>query len=450
MPLLVENGPWRHVDDFLGGCRIGGRRATEVLARESRKVRRALGLRSDPLEFDCANGVWRVRAREIAGTLTAGDIVIDIAPKFVPQGNPDKDWDASLLMLMKHARPRHSFLQRSKYVSSTKQSFVDLMALAFVDSLRVALKDQLIQTYEVQEACLPTVRGRINIRRQARSVIQRPHLVECDVDQLDAENAYNNLIKWGARTLLTKVRSPILKRQLGDLYRILPGIPDRRLASRDPLLTLPPQFRSWAPALEICCLLLTGNSHATGRGSHTGYSFVFNMERLFESFLEKLLKRGIERLYGSDFECQTQVRTLYATSMNDSSTGFYSRPDNVIFEQNSPRAVVDAKYKRLSDGIGIRDRRPHSQDVYEIVAAMTAHGCSLGLLVYPKVASDSILSDGQLKVWTVDAFGKLLTVGAVAIDLMSINIAAGMTRIEDNLALSLRELSDISLETCHD
>jgi 5-methylcytosine-specific restriction enzyme subunit McrC len=438
--VLVENGSWRPISVFLNANRYSEERLEREVRRTNRFLRMSLGLRQDPVELRRADNSTEIRVRGVAGTLSVGKLAIDVAPKYIPAADLEREWSRSLLMLVRHARPRHVAFQRSFQVSAERHSFIDLLAMAFADAVESGLQSGLIQTYQVREVSLTTIRGRLNIQRQTRSVFQRPHLLECDVDQLDPINPFNNLLKWASQVLASSVQGPGLKRRIGDLASRLPGTPNASLARRQRSIAPPPQFRIWGPALEIASLLSDGLAHSNQRGSLNGYSFVYNMERLFEHFVELSLKRVTTDRFKNQLQSHRQVSTLYAHPQPPTTLKFYSKPDNLLMEGEESLAVVDAKYKRLSDSDGLKLRKPQNQDVYELVAAMTAHQCRIGLLVYPKVVTDQVLNDDQLHVWHVETFGETLVIGAVALDLMLLGNPQGKDLIDRQLGESLQKL----------
>ncbi|WP_229505202.1 McrC family protein [Massilia mucilaginosa] len=439
--LLIENGDWQPWDAGFSAGRGDPDRLRQSLEGLGKKFRKQLGLRADPFAFRSGmGGAVEVRTSGIAGTVSVGDLVLDIAPKFVPRGDGLGDWSASMLLLMQHARKRDLALNRARHLAVERHSFVDLLAMAFSDATEAGLADQAIHTYKTSPQCLPVLRGRMNLPRQIRSVFARPHLLECDVDELDADNGYNGLLKWAALAFAAAVRAPTLRRRLSDLALRLPGKPSRRIALQGGRLQPPPQFRVWTEALEIAALLSSGLSHATGRGVAQGYSFVFNMERLFEHFIELSLARAVAILNKQGFSARTQVSIAYAEPDPGSSIRFFSRPDNLVLRHGVPAVVVDAKYKRLSDAEGMRNRKPVNADVYELVAAMTAHNCRCGLLVYPRVLGDAVLNDHELHTWTVSSFGTTLRVGALALDLSALRVHADLQHIDTTLTAALESL----------
>ncbi len=440
-PLLIENRDWVPLNQILGPRVSDPIKARHSLEAIGKRFRSELGLRSDPFTFRAGpDGMLEVRTSGIAGTVSIGDLVVDVAPKFALQDSGMPQWSASMLLLMQYARRRDLALNRSQHVASGRHNFIDLLAMAFSDAAEAGLADQPIQTYLTSSERLPVLRGRLNLSRQVRSVFIRPHLVECDVDQLDTNNEFNGLLKWAAHSFVGAVRSPILKRKMRDIASRLPGTPDRRLALRGGRIHPPPQFRVWIEALEIGALLSSGLSHTAGRGIQQGYSFVFNMERLFEHFVEISLGRAVPMINLPGLTSQPQVSTPYAQPHSGTKVRFFSRPDNLILQDGKPLIVVDAKYKRLTDAEGMRDRKPVNADAYELVAAMTAHNCQIGFLVYPRVVGDGVLTDHELRMWTVNAFGTNLYIGALALDLAGLHTHADLDAVDKRFAEALTSL----------
>ncbi len=436
--LLLENGDWTPWETGLAAGIVRPDKARKSVEALGRRFRSQLGLRADPFTFRTSgSGVTEIKTSGIAGTVGVGELVFAIAPKFAPQGRGQPEWSASALLLMQYARKRDLALVKVQHLAVQRSSFVDLLAMAFADAVETAMADHMILRYRTSEQSLPVMRGRLNIARQLRTVFGTPHLLECDVDELDANNEFNGLLKWAAATFASAVRDPALRRKMSDMALRLPSLPDRRLALRSTRIQPPPQFRAWSDALDIASLLSSGLAHSSGAGVAAGYSFVFNMERLFEHFLEISLARAVGLLREDGVAARRQATTAYAHPQAGTSIRFYSRPDNLVTKHGAARVVVDAKYKRLSDAEGMKARKPVNADVYELVAAMTAHDCRHGLLVYPRVLGDTILGDDGLRTWTVSSFGTTLTISALALDLSGLRTHAHLQTIDKQLSDAL-------------
>ena len=413
------------------------RQAAETI---SSALRQTLGLRHMPLQVEAPGGSLRLRASGIAGTLQLRNVTIDVAPKFISPGVDAATWQNSIFSILGRATGGRLAYSRVTHIAQTPASFVDNLALAYLDALEVGLSTEAINTYRVKEDRLPLLRGRLNLRRQLAATFEHPHLLECDFDELNTDNAYNHLFHWACdRLALLVVDGAIRSRLLSMKWRLPPVAGPARMPSRFPLPILP-QYRSWTEAIEIGSLLAMGSSHAMRRGVVTGYGLVLGMERLFEDFVENSLTHAARLIANDGIRVRRQNTRLYAVPDEEHLRRYFTRPDNVLYVQDKAELVVDAKYKRLADAEETRLRKPINSDVYEIVASMTAHDCPRGLLVFPKILGDSDLGDGQVRTWRVEAFGRTLLVSAVSLDLATLQRAEDMRHLDDRLATVVSDL----------
>jgi 5-methylcytosine-specific restriction endonuclease McrBC regulatory subunit McrC len=166
----------------------------------------------------------------------------------------------------------------------------------------------------------------------------------------------------------------------------------------------------------------------------SGFGLILGMERLFEEFVEKSLLKAVRFIALEDVEIRAQDTRAYAFPTESDLRCYFTRPDDVLYLRNKPVLVIDAKYKKLADADEINLKKPANSDVYQLVASMTAHDCSDGLLIYPKMFGDADLGDGQVRSWKVDAFGKQLRVNAVALDLASLQTSEDLLLLDQHLA----------------
>ncbi|HIE4188916.1 TPA: McrC family protein [Stenotrophomonas maltophilia] len=435
---LVENGTWTPLSKVLPNS--DPERAYRGMRLLGIRLKDNLKLRNTPFEFrTAASGEMDVRVSGIAGSVNVMGKSIDVVPKFVFGDHSISNWQASMVLLMQHASLKHVHLSRTNLLLAGKERFVDLIALAFLDSVRLSLATQLIQLYRTEAVSRPALSGRLNVIRQARSFWARPHLIECDVDRLVPENRFNSLLKWACLALSRSVARPDLRSSLMDCYHRFPGRPMVLSRGQSIVGALPPQYHSWHNSLVLAELVCAGLSLSSSKGNNSGFSFAFNMERVFERFVELRLQSIVSSL-GSAYRVKPQVSTLYAFPVDGEGRGFFSKPDNVLYDGDVPIMVIDAKYKRLSDSQGSSNRQPVSSDVYEAVAAMTAQKCGFGLLVYPRIAGDTLLRDGSLRSWKIVTESRHLIVGAVGIDIASIAKPGGLNSLDRDLVDSVNQL----------
>jgi 5-methylcytosine-specific restriction endonuclease McrBC regulatory subunit McrC len=366
----------------------------------------------------------------LAGSLSLPEISLEIVPKFILDPANLNAWNASTLFLLEALAGRHVVSIAAERQQWKSHHILDLIANAFADAAERGLREQRIQVYRQSEESSVVLRGRLNLPRQLRNLVRAPHLLECDVDQLDAENAFNDVLKWAATILARSAREQTLRARLDSIANTVPGDANRSAAFRHLRLLPPPQFRAWTDALQLARLLACGQTFSNVGGRTSGYSLLFNMERAFERFVEYGLARTLRKRGGIALTAHRQEWARYALPDGGGIRPLGCRPDNVVKRNGVPVLIVDAKYKLLEDEFsGNDDNRaaPTSTDIYELLAGMLAHRCTLGLLVYPG-ATDPQRFDSPTRTWVIDSFGTKLRVGAVPVNLLSLRSRADVDR----------------------
>ena len=434
---------WRDVAFDRGASESDARAAIQKLGW---KTKEQLGLRHDPFQFRSSRDGLQFRAAGIAGSVSLKEISLEVLPKFVPQ-EVENDWNASSLFLWESLSGKNATPIKAVRQTWRRHRVLDLIARAFADAAEMGLADRPISTYMQIEEAGPVLRGRLNIARQIRALHSRPHLIECDFDQLDGNNVFNDLLKWAARRLAESSADPVLKARLRDIGDQLPGDHAKPPSDRAMTQAPPPQFRTWSDALMLARLVARGAANSTNGGQSSGYSLLFNMERAFERFVELGLSDAVSKNPSIGDRCERQSTRTYAVPVG--ATGrLYCRPDNVVSRLGHPALVVDAKYKLLDkdlveiDGRG-KLKAPTSPDMYELLIAMVANKCTRGLLVYPS-ADLTGSSIGKVREWEVDAFGTPMRVGAIPVRMLGIESRAGLIRAFEELGRSISAFAAVS------
>lgn len=420
--------------------------AQKAAQHASRKIKQQLGLRSEPFQFSASPSGLEFRATGIAGTLALREVTIEIVPKFVRRQERLKDWNMSTLFLLEALAGKHVISLLADLQEWESHSIVELIANAFADAAERGLRDQAIRIYRQTEESSVVLRGRLNIARQLRNYVQAPHLLECDVDELDDENPFNDVLRWAASILANLARGKDLKIRLEHIASALPGDPAKSQTYRHLRLIPPPQFQVWTDALELARLLASGMTLSSLGGHGSGYSLMFNMERAFERFVEVGLARALRQIGSGEMRSRRQEHTIYAEPSFLGGKSLYCIPDNVIRRHEQPLMVVDAKYKLLDVDLqdqsgGLVEAKPTSTDVYELLTGMLAHRCTLGLLVYP---GSSERDEPAVRSWRINAYGTDVYIGLVPMQLINLHSRAELSEAFAKLADQITEFELMS------
>lgn len=428
--VVVENQwtPWGRLVD---SQQINSAPAQVALLSAGSSIKKRLGLRSDPFRFRGTGSGIELQVVGVAGSLTLGKLSLQVVPKFVTGPERLSEWDTSTLFLLEALGGKHVISLLAERQRWRSHRVVDLIAYAFADAVERGLLEQPIHVYRQREESDVVLRGRLNISRQLRSFSRTPHLLECDVDQLDSENGFNDVLKWAAIALANASVEPALKTRLQVAGDRIPGHAERAGAQRYVRLTPPPQFQAWNDALDLARLLANGMTLSKNGGAGAGYSLCFNMERAFERFVEVALAFAVKSEGGNALSASRQEWITYGIPLDSDGKTLRCRPDNVLRREGRPVMVVDAKYKLLDDELKLvagqqSASAPSSQDVYELLGGMMAHGCDTGLLIYP---SNSASADYATRTWCINAFGKSVRIGALSVDLLRLRSRAEVAQL---------------------
>lgn len=235
-----------------------------------------------------------------------------------------------------------------------------------------ALAPAPIRGYVTVEDRAVMLRGRLRVADQLARWPGLPLPLELSYDEYTLDIAENQLVRGAAEVLLRlPLASPAVRLRLrrirATLDEAMPASPSREM--RAPAMTrLNARYRG---ALALAELILRGTSVTTTRGRTSSVAFVFDMNKVFEDFLSTALGSALERHGG-------RVRTQMSGQHLDVGMEIRLVPDITWWRAGACRAVIDAKYKPLTDA-----RFPNA-DAYQMLAYCTALGLDRGYLVYAK------------------------------------------------------------------
>jgi 5-methylcytosine-specific restriction enzyme subunit McrC len=438
----VRENVWHDIN-ALWGSTVGGRQLAQLTTTATvagQRIQKQLGINRNPISVDPL--LRRLRVSAIAGTLAIGDLQIEVVPKFLQSSHVD--WQRTLLTILARNRSSHLSYWRVAVSETPKSSFLDHIAKAYATALIDAQRHELVHAYTVREESRPYLRGRLAINRQMRGAITRPHMVECDVDSFDPDNHYNQLLIWAGDTLLQHVIDPRIREDLQGVTDSIAGHVSKRLLPSIIPQRLPQQFLHYGEAFETAKAMALGFFRGYGFGFAAGFGLVVGMDKIYERFIERSLQVALHPSRTvNDVEVRPQLTRLYAVRVTPETRSYYSRPDNVVLKSGLPVLLVDAKYKTLADADEGSTKRPGNADIYQLAAALVAHKCSRGLLIYPLVPGDLRFQNRRTLVWHVD--DPRFVLAAAVVDISKVETKQDLERLDNDLQSIIMEVLAIPL-----
>jgi len=305
---------------------------------------------------------YSLHAKQFVGHIVSRTCRITIKPK-VPIGNLFRMlWVAYGL---KEFRPQYMWLAS---LDSLFEFVVDL----FTCEARRLITRGLLKDYVPLEENLNLVRGKILVAQTLQTNLGRKHLNYCEYSEFTADTVENQLLKLASVALLNRAyETEGLRQRLRQNVNSLARV---SLRHHRPEVTDTIVFHRlnahYKPVIDLCRFILDSCSVSGAFGDRRFYSFLVDMNKLFEHFVTKIIFKALEG--NAEISAKKQHRTAL-----DVGAHVDVQPDLVLLTAGRPSVVLDAKYKRLET------EETRNTDVYQVLAYCKAFGCGLAGLIYP-------------------------------------------------------------------
>lgn len=251
----------------------------------------------------------------------------------------------------------------------------------FLQALDVLLGRGLRMDYVRVEDELPFLRGQLNLNAQLRQPPGKRHHFHVRHDVYGPDRPENRLLKLALERVRQSTQSPENWRMAQELSVRLYEVPASRQVAQD--------FRAWGTDRLLahyravkpwCELILHQHMPLAISGEHQGLSLLFPMEKLFERYVARWLRRALPP--GVEMRAPARSQSL---CMHDGASIFRLEPDFFI-AQGGQRWVLDTKWKLLNAADRSGKYGLSQSDFYQLYAYgqkyMGGAGCMA--LIYPQ------------------------------------------------------------------
>jgi len=364
-----------------GGCqRSIPEWAAARLARAASKSALAGRSGSSVLNF----GRKDLKARHVVGVVAAEGCVLEILPKIDGLGRGQEEEGQVRRRLIHMIALALDLKVDSGHMAGLgiqRENLLEVLIGLFAAKLADAVRRGMPRRYVPCEGDLPALRGRLNAVRQFTSLVANPARLACRYDSLSSDLLLNQAMK-AAVTLLLKVsRNAANRRLLSQLafdYADISVVPAREIRWKE--IGLDRTNARWRELLDLARLLLGGQHQTTSHGADRGFSLLFEMHVLFESYVARLLSRA---LAGSGHRVVSQGGFRYCLFEEDGRGRFQTRPDILVKKGDEILLVIDTKWKRIAPRIDDPKQGVSQADIYQMMAYGRIYSCPELMLIYP-------------------------------------------------------------------
>ena len=383
--------PMRTLEEAFG---IPSSHVRRLLANTSERLRRDLRLREQP--FAVTNEA--VSTTGIAGiTRLDTGIELEVVPKCFRSNSIS--WRDDFLVIA--ALTKLGRLLRRERVSAGLQSehrdFLTLLAMAFLDDFE-RLSRVPIREYRNYYRVDPSLDAELDY---TEVWVPRPEGFLQRGPVLSMDNQFMQVIGSAASYLSDVSTDRGVSQRLRRLSSGFPRVVHSRIRNR-----VPGRFARWQPLYELSLAVREGlGLQFRTNGGVLAPGFVLNTERGWEDLLTMALIAQ-----GSNLRARAKPASklgIRSPSMSDVVT----YPDVVLTPARFQEPiVVDAKYKGTAGRVA---DRVSNDDLYEVLAFLTAQRASVAVLIYPDGGlSPADTEPGALVPFDEVAVGSRRVVGA--------------------------------------
>jgi 5-methylcytosine-specific restriction enzyme subunit McrC len=359
------------------------------------------------------------------GVIQVGDITIEILPKVDDVESAGEKtlgkWHDILLRMLREAGMIPVDTLSNALLREKSNSLLDVYLHLFLNEVEALLHRGLVKRYRQVEGQQQALRGALQFGQHiARNLVHQERFYTRH-QTYDYQHRHNQLVRQALVLIPRLTSSPTLRGRTARALLQWAETPAIKVtASTFSRLTYSRKTEAYRPALRIARLLLLNHSPDLRGGGEDLIALLFNMNRLWEQYLLRTLKRLYEPL-GWEVT-KPRSKTFWKGTNTKSSM----EPDILIKVSGKGIIVLDAKWKRPNG-------RPAGADLRQLYAYAQYYGATHTLLCYPhshaEVATEGIFMLPYLAPGAADQI--IITCGTVFVRVGGAGLHPDETGLDD-------------------
>ena len=274
-------------------------------------------------------------------------------------------WQGVLLRLLRATHGLTVAVPGAAALAQARHPMLDLFVAALLAQAELLLRQGLKKHYHRTEANRRALRGQLLFAQQLRHNLTHAEQFYTRAQTYDVAHPFNALIRQALALATTLPLPTALAARARSLLLHWPEVPAVPVPTALP--ALPPASARYGPALELALLLLRHHSPAPKGGDTAAVALLFDMNRLFETYVARQLRQAAPAL-GCRVETQSSRPLWHDVPV---------RPDVVLRLPGGRTMVLDTKWKLPAT------HRPTAADLQQLFAYCHLWRANHGLLLYP-------------------------------------------------------------------
>ena len=305
---------------------------------------------------------------------------IQVLPKIDFGTDPDSKNEETKRVFLRMLRTMKDFPSKVFNEANLKMDRMTLYEIfinMYLQEVRVLVKHGIKSAYIGREDNLSFYKGKLVVNEHIKQNAAHGERFYVHYDEYLVDRAENRLVKATLLKLQSITSSAENQKEIRQLLTafemVRPSINHQKNFSR---VVIDRSTKEYEMLMRWSRVFLLNKSFTTFSGGTNARALLFPMEKVFESYVAKQLKKTLTDL---DWEISSQDKGYY---LFDSPRQFALRPDIVITREDSSKIILDTKWKSLVDKPRINYGISQA-DMYQMYAYAKKYRTSEIWLLYP-------------------------------------------------------------------
>lgn len=309
----------------------------------------------------------KIKFKHYVGIIQLGHLAIEVLPKVDKEDDSKSKWHDALLGMIKISKNIKSHRTNDATVSLANQSLLDIYFEYFLQECQSLMKTGLRKKYSYNEGNLSTLKGKILFNQDLNKNSSNKAKVYCRHQAFDLNHDIHSALKMALEITKDVTRSGELVSKAKALLITLPeSIKPSISMHKLERIKLDRTTKRYEKALSLARLIIKAYCPTNNSGSHSVIAFMFDMNKLYEEFVFKMVKSA---LIDTEFEVLRKKKKFWE--------GKEIKPD-IVITNGEKTIVIDTKWKVPKEGI------PADDDLKQIYVYNHYFNSPVSFLLYPK------------------------------------------------------------------
>jgi len=272
-------------------------------------------------------------------------------------------------------------------VFKEETNFLDLLSRIFIEEVEEICRTAYRRFYAPRVENLLTLKGKVLVTETLLKNYTQPH-VSCEYLDFTDDIIENRVLKYATflqlKAFTGDFRKKALYRKMRYLYSFFDSVKLEMFNIDDVENIYYDRLNyKYIKAHYISKFFIEYLYIKHGLGGSNFYSFMINMEKLFEDFIRNIIK-----IYNNNFKTSKGINYL---DKNRKYIKLY--PDIIMKRKGKIEIILDCKYKKvrkIPEDMNIDIAKPFPSDIYQMLSYLIAYNCLNGILIYPKGECEDI------------------------------------------------------------